>query len=142
MGMKLIISTVVGFVVLFLLGWLFYGMLFMNYFAEGYSNIARSPESMRMWAIIVANLVQALLISLIYSKFFNKGGSPVGQGMTCGIWLGLFSTVPYIFYMYASMAIANWQVLVVDGLVGGFMIVITSIAIAFVYGGKKEQAPA
>lgn len=140
--MKLIISTIVGFLVLFLLGWLFYGMLFMNYFAEGYENIARSPESMRMWAIIVANLMQALLISLIYSKFFNKGGSPVGQGFTCGFWLGLLTTVPYIFYMYASMAIANWQVVVVDGFIAGFMTVIASIAIAFVYGEKKEQAPA
>lgn len=140
--MKLIISTIVGFLVLFLLGWLFYGMLFMNYFAEGYSNIARSAESMRMWAIIVANLIQSLLISLIYSRYFNKGGSPIGQGISCGIWLGLFSTAPYIFYMYASMAISNWQVVVVDGMVGGFMIIVASLAIALVYGGKKEQAPA
>lgn len=140
--MKLIISTIVGFLVLFLLGWLFYGMLFMNYFADGYSNIARSPESMRMWAIVVANLLQALLISLIYSKFFNKGGSAIGQGLTCGIWLGLFSTVPFIFYMYASMAISNWQVVVVDGIIAGFCTVIATVAIALVYGGKKEQAPA
>ncbi len=140
--MKLIISTIVGFLVLFLLGWLLYGMLFMNYFAEGYSAISRAPESIRMWAIVVGCLVQAMLISLIYSKFFYTGESAVGQGLTCGIWLGMFATVPHIFFSYANMTIAGWQVLVVDGLIGGFMIVIASIAIAFVYGGKKEQGAA
>lgn len=137
--MKLIISTIVGFLVLFLLGWLFYGILFMNYFGEAYENIARPMESFRMWAIIVANLLQALLISLIYSKFFNKGGSPFGQGINCGIWLGLYSSVPYIFYMYAGMQVNNWQALVVDGIIIGFMTVLATIAIALVYGQKKEQ---
>ena len=138
--MKLIISTIVGFLVLFLLGWLFYGIVFANYFGVAYAEVARPMESMRMWAIIVANLLQALLISLIYSKFFNKGGSPVGQGIKCGIWLGLYSSVPYIFYMYASMRISNWQALVVEGLIIGFMTVIAATGIAMVYGQKKEQA--
>lgn len=137
--MKLIISTIVGFLVLFLLGWLFYGILFAKYFGVAYGEIARPMESFRMWAIIVANLLQALLISLIYSKFFNKGGSPAGQGFTCGIWLGFYSSIPYIFYMYASMQISNWQAIIVDAVIIGFMTLLATIGIALVYGQKKEQ---
>jgi hypothetical protein len=140
--MKLIISTIVGFVVLFLLGWLFYGMLFINYFAIEYENIVRPMESFRMWALVVANILHALLISIIYSKYFNKGGSPVGQGIACGFWLGLYSSAPFVFYMYANMQVNNWQAIVLDGMIIGFMTIIASIAIAFVYGQKKEQAQA
>jgi hypothetical protein len=114
----------------------------MNYFEVAYENIARPMASFRMWAIIVANLLQALLISIIYSKYFNKGGSPMGQGFACGFWLGLYSSVPYIFYMYAGMQIHDWKALVVDGLIIGFMTVVAAIGIALVYGKTKEQTAA
>ncbi len=132
--MKLIISTVLGFIVLFLLGWLFYGILFMDYFAEGYKFIARAMESFRWWALIVANLTQALLISIIYNKFFNKGGSPLMQGLTCGFWLGMIMTLPHVFYNFASFAIPDGMTVLVDGIIGGFCAMVASVVIALVYG--------
>jgi membrane-bound acyltransferase YfiQ involved in biofilm formation len=132
--MKLIISTILGFIVLFLLGWLFYGILFMDYFAEEYKYIARSMESFRWWSLIVANLIQALLISIIYSKFFNKGGSPLIQGITCGFWLGLVMTLPHVFYNFASYTIPNGITALVDGIIAGFCALVATVVIALVYG--------
>lgn len=132
--MKLLISTVIGFIVLFLLGWLFYGILMMDYFAEAYVKLARAPESYRWWSLVIANLSQAFLLSYIYSRFFNKGGSPIMQGFTAGLWLGFLITIPYVFYMYATFRVYDGFSVLFDGLISGFMILTATIVIALVYG--------
>ena len=140
--MKIIISTIVGAIIFFALGYLFYGIMFMDYFSEAYIKVQREMESLRFWALIAANLSEALLISIIYSKYFNKGGSPVIQGFACGFWLGLFMSVPYVLYTYFGMRINNWQALILDGIIAGFMIVVATIVIALIQGKKKTDSQA
>ena len=138
--MKLIISTVVGAIFLFLLGWLLYGMIFMEYFQVHYEYISRSAESMRAWAFGVANLLQAFFLSLIYSRFFWKGEAPAKEGFICGLFLGLLYAVPFVFYAYGGLRISSWQAPVVDGILMFVMMVLTAIVIAFTYGKKEKPA--
>ncbi len=140
--MKIIISTIIGAILFFALGYLFYAVMFMDYFSEAYATVQREMESLRFWALIAANISQALLISIIYSKYFNKGGSPLMQGFACGFWLGLYLSVPYVFYTYFGMRINNWQALVLDGVIAGFMVLIVSIVIALIQGKKKTESTA
>jgi hypothetical protein len=138
--MKLILSTIIGGIVLFVLGWIFYGLIFMNFFTESYGKIMRDPNDFKMWAIIVANLLQAFFLAWIYPKGY-KGGSPAKEGFMFGIEFGLLFSVPYVFYMWASYPI-KWQVALVDGILVGFMILIAGLVIGLIYGnigGKKES---
>ena len=138
--MKLILSTIIGGIVLFVLGWILYGLIFMNFFTEGYGKIMRDPNDFKMWAIIVANLLQAFFLAWIYPKGY-KGGSPAKEGFMFGIEFGLLLSVPYVFYMWASYPI-TWQVALVDGIIVGFMILIAGLVIGLIYGnigGKKES---
>jgi len=138
--MKLILSAIIGGIVLFVLGWLFYGVIFMDFMNEGYGKIMRDPNDFKMWAIAVANLLQAFFLAWIYPKGY-KGGSPAKEGFMFGIDFGLLMGVPYVFYMWASYPI-KWQFALVDGIIVGFMTVIAGIVIGLIYGkidGKKES---
>lgn len=140
--MKLILSTIIGGIVLFILGWIFYGLIFMNLMHESYGSLMRSPEDFKLWAIAAANLLEALFLSLIYPKGY-KGGSPAAEGFKFGIYFGLLSGVPYIFYMWASYPI-KWQTALVDGIIVFVITLITGLVIGLVYGriGAKKEGTA
>jgi hypothetical protein len=137
--MKLILSTIAGAIVLFFLGWIFYGVIFMDFLNDSYGKIMRSPDDFKMWAIAVANLLQALFLAWIYPKGY-KGGAPAKEGFMFGINFGLLLGGPYVFYMWASFPI-KWQVALVDGILVGVMTVIVGLVIGLIYGriGEKKE---
>ena len=138
--MKLILSAIIGGIVLFILGWIFYGLIFMDFFKEGYGKIMRDPNDFKIWAIAVANLLQAFFLAWIYPKGY-KGGSPAKEGFMFGIDFGALIGAPYIFYMWASYPI-KWQTALVDGIIVFVMTLITGLVIGLIYGkigGKKES---
>ncbi|RPI17636.1 MAG: hypothetical protein EHM58_08620 [Ignavibacteriae bacterium] len=135
--MKLIISTIVAGIVLFILGWVFYGMLFMDYFSTHYAKMQRSPEDMKMWAIALSCLLQGFFLSFIYPRMY-KSGSPVGNGLKYGIIIGLFMSLPYMFSSWATMPI-TYRVVIVDAAILFVMIFIACIAVALVYGRREPE---
>ena len=135
--MKLILSTIIGGIVLFVLGWIFYGLIFMDFFKEGYGKIMRDSNDFKMWAIIVANLLQAFFLAWIYPKGY-KGGSPAKEGFMYGIDLGALIGAPYVFYMWASYPI-KWQTALIDGIIVFVMTLITGLVIGLIYGKISEK---
>jgi hypothetical protein len=138
--MKLILSAIIGGIVLFVLGWIFYGVIFMNFINEGYSGIMRPPYDFKLWAVAVANLLQAFFLAWIYPKGY-QGGSPAKEGFMFGIDFGALTAAPYIFYMWASFPI-KWQTALVDGIIVFILTLITGLVIGLIYGrigGKKES---
>lgn len=135
--MKLVISTIVAGIVLFLLGWLFYGLLFMNYLSEYYAHLQRGAGDMKMWAIAVSCLLQGFFLSYFYPKF-QKGGSPFGEGFKFGFWFGLFVSLPYMFSVWANMTV-SYKAVIVDAVIMFVMELITCIVIAFIYGSKETE---
>ena len=64
--MKVLRGTVFGGIFYFLLGWLVYGIIFMDYFTAHINQCANNADgSMIWWAIIASNLAAALLLTLI-----------------------------------------------------------------------------
>jgi hypothetical protein len=135
--MKLIISTIVTGIVLFLLSWVLYGFIFMDFFKTYYSHIQRSPEDMKLWAIGVSCLLQGFFFAFLYPKFY-KSGSGFSAGLKFGFYLGLFFGIPYIFSMWATMPITYKAVLVDAGLLI-FMMIIAGIITGLVYGKSLED---
>lgn len=137
--MKLILSTIVVGIVMFLLGWLLYGVIFMSYFQEYYEHVSRGADDMKIWAYAVASFVQAFFMYLIYSKGYS-GGSPFGEGFKFGLYISLFMGIPYVFYTWGGMPV-KYQGVVVDGILMIIMLIIASIITAFIHG-KREVKPA
>jgi hypothetical protein len=140
--MKLILSTIIGGIVLFILGWIFYVLIFGGFITENYGKIMRSPDDYKLWAVIAANFLEALFLAWIYPKGY-KGGSPAKEGFMFGIDFGLLMSVPYMFYIWAQYPI-KWQAALVDGLIMLVMTIITGFVIGLVYGkiGEKKEGAA
>jgi len=135
--MKLILSTIVVGIVLFLLGWLCYGILFMDFFNKHYGHLYRSQEDMKIWAFAIANFAQAFFMFLIYSKGY-QGGAPLMEGLRFGVIIGLFWTIPYMAFTWGGMTV-TYNAVLVDGIIGFVMTVIAGIITAYIHG-KKDVA--
>ena len=81
--MKLILAAILGGLVIFLGGWLLYGIIYMNLYG------GTQPI---LWRIAVGCFSQALFMAIIYPHGY-KGGSPLMEGLKFGLWIGLLFSV-------------------------------------------------
>jgi hypothetical protein len=130
--MKLILSAILGGLVLFIGGWLLYGVIYMALFP----NAATEPT---LWKIALGCLTQALFMGVIYPHGY-KGGSPAGEGFKFGIWIGLLLSIPYFFYMWSEPEPLAARALLLDAFFMGVLAVLAGIVIGLVYGKKPEPA--
>ena len=127
---KFIVGGIIGGVASFLIGWLVWGMLLMNFFkehtTEAGKTVMRADADMIWWALIAGNL----LWGFVFSYVLNKSGSnsPV-SGATTGAVLALLVSAAYDCFIYAfqnigdttSMAVDIITNLVVGGIIGGII---------------------
>lgn len=129
--MKLILSAILGGLVLFIGGWLLYGVVYTAVFPGG-------PEPI-LWRIALGCLTQALFMGVIYPHGY-KGGSPAGEGFKFGLWIGFLLSIPYFFYMWSTPNSPAARALLLDAFFMGVLALLTGIVIGLVYGKKSESA--
>jgi hypothetical protein len=132
-----ILSTLVGFVVIFLLGWLLYGILLMDFYGSNSGSaigVARSESDMVWWALIAGNLLQAYFLVYIFDKMGNVNTFMAGfkTGGTLGLILGLAMNLT----MYGTTNMMNLTATLVDPFVGLIMMGVTGGVIAMMIGKK------
>lgn len=135
--MKLVISTIVSSIVLFILGFLFYWGVFSAGYMGSYLHIMRLPEGQIMWANILGFLFQGFLMSFVY-KYYYKGESPFKEGMMFGLLIGFLISIPFVFFMWANYSV-RWKAVLAEGLGMGFRFLIAGIVIGFIFGKKPEK---
>jgi|WetSurMetagenome_2_1015567.scaffolds.fasta_scaffold178369_2 hypothetical protein len=134
--MKLIISTIVTAILLFLLGWLFYGVIFVGHLSTMYA-LMRPESDMKIWALIVGCLLQGLLLSIVYMRTY-QGKSPFKEGLIYGLLIGFLFAIPYVFFMWSSYQI-TYRAVIADGIAMGIRILIAGIVIGLIFGKKKIE---
>lgn len=122
-----IVAGVVGGLVNFLLGWLFYGMLFKDFFPQDDSN-------MRMVFIFLGCLMYGLFIAYIFTKW--AGISYAATGAKAGAIIGFFFAVSVNLFMMSSIE-PDYQLLVMDTAISIVMSAIVGAVIAVVNGKIK-----
>ncbi len=116
MTKKIILGTIIGGIAFFLLGWLFYGILFMDFLSSGMNQCANKPGGeMTWWALIASNFITALFLTLFLKwsdakciKDGLKTGAIFGFLYAAGIDLSFWSmTTMYnnIKFLLADVAI-------------------------------------
>ncbi|MES2746779.1 MAG: hypothetical protein V4648_00280 [Bacteroidota bacterium] len=98
-----IVGGIVGGIVDFLLGWLFYGILFKDCFPE-------SPD-MKLEYIFLGCMTFGFFVSFIFTRW--AGISDLMGGLKAGAIIGLFSSLYMNFFMYSNMPI-NYQTFAID----------------------------
>ena len=105
---KILISGLVSGIAVFLLGYLFYGVIFMNTM-EGMTGTAtgvmREMDAMVWWALIVGNLIWGFLLAYIFGMWANI--STFMGGLKGGAIIGLLAVAAFDLTMYATSNITT-----------------------------------
>jgi len=134
---KRILATLAGFVVFFILGWLFYGMLLMDFFmtnAGSATGVYRGDTEMVWWALALGNLLQAYLLVYIFGKWANI--ATFGDGLKTGATIGLILGYGIDLTIYGTSNLSNLTATLVDPLVLAVMMGVTGGVIGVVLGKK------
>jgi hypothetical protein len=140
---KFIIGGIIGGVANFLLGWLVWGTLLMNFMnghtTEAGKAVMRAEENTIWWALILANLVLGFLISYILNK---AGVMTAAAGAATGAVVGLLMSAAIDLFNYAFMDLSDSRTpMIVDILAS---VVVTAIVGAIIgwYNGRGVKATA
>ena len=100
---KFVVGGLVGGIVNFLLGWVFFGMLLKSFMTD--NNVAMRPDSeMIWWALIVGNLCVGFLLAYVIGK---GGSASAGRGAGTGFVVGLLVSLGTDLISYATSPASN-----------------------------------
>jgi hypothetical protein len=137
MIMKILRGTVFGGIAFFLLGWLVWGILLMDFSKANYNQTIYLPDDgMIWWAMIASNLVLALLVTLALNW---AGAKTVVDGLKYGALVGGLYALTTDLGMYSmTTVILNLTAVVVDTLAYAAVTAVTGLIIVLTWGkGKK-----
>lgn len=127
---KFLIGGIIGGVASFLLGWLVWGMLLMNFMKEHTTEVGkavmRADENIIWWALIAGNLLWGFVLSYVLNK---SGANSFRTGAITAAVLSVLVAASYNCFIYAfnnifdttSMVVDIIANLVVGGIVGGII---------------------
>jgi len=131
--MKILRGTIFGGIAYFLLGWLVWGILLMDFFSANMNQCASRPaEDMVWWAIILSNLVIALLLTLILH--WAKARSII-DGLKFGALFGLlFGSGIAFSYWSMSTTYLNAGAMITDIVVSMVVMAVVGLVIVLTWG--------
>lgn len=127
------LAGILGGIVYFLLGWLVYGMLLMNYMEENAGlALGVNRVDMLLWSIGLGSLLYGFFLSYIFSCVGQV--KTAGSGAKTGAWLGFLVAGAIDFTMYGTTNISTLNAVAVDILAATVMATITGAVVAWVLG--------
>lgn len=119
------VTTIVGSVVYFLLGWVFYGMIFTDIYpqTEGGPNLL---------FIYMGGLVYSKLISIAITWWANT--SSLITGLQMGAIIGVLVGMSMNFFMFSAEPECNWSQFITDSAVTTVMSAMVGAVIAVLHG--------
>ena len=115
MKMKPILATLALTVVYFIMGWVVYGILLMDYYTSNvvhYEGLMKEPAP---WVYFIGNLCSA---SMLIYVFTLAGIKTYLKGMIVGMILFFLVTFSFDLMIYGGMNLYQGSVLVVDVIIG------------------------
>ncbi len=134
---KFLIGTLVGGLVFFFVGYLFYGVAFVSFFTEHSAGPGKPMEELVWWALILGNLSSAALLTYIFLKWTDV--SSFGSGASAAAAIGFFMTLAMDMTRYATTNTLDLTGALADVVVGTVLTAVAGGAIgAVVAMGKKN----
>ena len=126
MNKSIIYSTITGTIVYFLLGWLFYGILFTDLYP--------SNQEYSMQLVLLGSLFYVLVFSLIYARWASI--STFKSGAKVGLILGIVYAISMNSYYAASNGL-NIEHFLTDVLIATVSTAIMGGVVALTIGKTK-----
>ncbi|NMC37433.1 MAG: hypothetical protein GYA41_03830 [Bacteroidales bacterium] len=131
--MKILRGTLFGGISYFLIGWLVYGILLMDYFS-GFTNQCanRAGGEMVWWAIIASNLCAALLLTLILNWSKTRG---IVDGLIKGAIFGALFTATIDLSFWSMTTIYNSLMpIIIETIVSAAVFALVGMVIVLTWG--------
>lgn len=122
MNTKIIIAAVVGAIAAFLLGWIIWGVLLMDYFVSNtiqYEGLMINPPI--LWAIFLSGLAVSVLLAFLFEKMNIFS---IADGFKYGVIVYFCFAFSISMFFYASM---NWY--------NGITVIVVDVLVNTIYGG-------
>jgi hypothetical protein len=135
---KILLGGLAGGIAFFLLGWLVYGILLMDFMRTSYNQCSMNPEGeMIWWALILSNFAYSFLFAFIFS--WTKTTGWMGGAKVAGI-IGLLMASYFDLSMYSMSTMFNGlSVVFLDIIIAAVFAAVIGAIIGLVMGmGKKE----
>ena len=141
MNSRTILAALVGAIVSFLMGWLIYGLLLMDYMqgnVQTYEGLMK-PEEDAMIGYVLGSIIQAILMCYILN---SAGVKSLGKGAIMGAIISLLiSAWMGTFYLTAMNWYTSNTAFIVELLASGVMGLVIGGAIGWMLGrGSKAAA--
>ncbi|HSN47636.1 MAG TPA: hypothetical protein VLR29_02640 [Flavobacterium sp.] len=121
-----LVSGVIAGIINFLLGWVFYGILFKDIYPEG--------ETMNLVFTFLGCLTYGLFIAYVFTKWAGITNPVIG--LKAGAVIGFFTSLSMNLYMYSNRPV-NYQNMALDVLITIVISAIMGAAIASINGKLK-----
>jgi hypothetical protein len=132
--MKILRGTIFGGITFFLLGWLVWGILLAGFSANNYDQTLNRPD-MIWWALILANLVFALMVTLILNW---AGVKTITEALKIGAIVGAIYAFNVDLGIYSMTTMINSiSGVVVDTLTYAVVTALISLVIVLTWGKEK-----
>jgi hypothetical protein len=131
---KFLIGGLVGGIVYFFLGYIFYGKLLADFFhnnAGTASGVERAMDQFVWWSLALGNVLGGCLLSYVFIKSNVKS---VGSGLVTGLVVGLLTAASYDFIVYGTSNLATTTSVLGDIATFTVMSAITGAVVAWVCG--------
>ena len=138
---KFLVAWIAGSAVLFLVGYLIYGMLladFMKNHSGTASGVMKDSKDFMIWLIAVSNLVYGFLLTYIFGR---AGVASAGSGFSLGAIMGLFTALSTDLIQYATSNLNTSTSIAADVIAFTILAGLAGAVIGLVKGsGKKATA--
>jgi hypothetical protein len=139
MSTKIILAAIAGSIIYFLLGWLIFGFLLMDFFAENtkfYEGLIYEMPNLLL--VFLSNLSLSYLLAFIFQKWADI--KTLSKGFTAGFFIGLFLSISIDLMFYASMDLYTPTVVVIDIIANSVIIAFVGGSIGWILGIDKKKA--
>jgi len=134
---KFIVGGVVGGILYFLLGYVFYGLLLKGFFDS--NGMAVNMDNVKWWAMIVGNLAGGFLLAYILTK---GNVSTAGGGAGTGFVVGLLMSLSFDLVMFGIGKGMELKGVAADVAVAAIMTAIIGAVVGWVLGMSKKTVAA
>ena len=135
---KFILSGIAGGVAVFLLGYLIYGLLLMNFMAAHAgpaTGVARDQSHLLFPYLLLGNVLYGFLLAYIFGK---AGIATLSKGLVAGAIIGFLTTASYGLATYATTWMISRTYLAADTAAYTVISGLAGAVVAWVAGtGKK-----